>query len=247
MDKSENNFAILVCFNNKETYEQLVGSLGENIEIHSVSNENNTYTIPEAYNILVERTNATHLVFIHQDVIVPNGWLKILEDQITILEQTDRHWGVAGVMGVKENGLFAGHIIDPHTNTKLGKLPCRVATLDEVCLIIRKESGLKFDEQLGGYHFYGADICVQARTRGLCCYAIDAPLRHLSGGTVDETFWKMAKKFSEKWKMTKTAGDTIETTCGVFKLNNSLYASVKYIYKIFRRKILRRIQKRTIA
>ncbi len=42
------------------------------------------------------------------------------------------------------------------------ELPARVATLDELLLIVKRDSGLRFDPALG-FHLYGADICIQAR------------------------------------------------------------------------------------
>jgi hypothetical protein len=51
------------------------------------------------------------------------------------------------------------------------ELPARVATLDELLLVIRRDSGLRFDHALG-FHLYGAEICLQARERGLAVVAI---------------------------------------------------------------------------
>jgi GT2 family glycosyltransferase len=39
---------------------------------------------------------------------------------------------------------------------------------------------LRFDEEIPSTHFYGADICLQARSKGLKCYAIDAYCYHNS-------------------------------------------------------------------
>lgn len=245
---SEINFNIVVCYNNPEQFENLQKCLkGQIFKLFSLYNEDNQYTIPSAYNEMSKTISAGYIIYIHQDVIVPHNWLNILETQIKIIEKTDKHWGAVGVMGVKKNGLFAGHIVDPHTNFRIGHLPSRVATLDEVCLIIRKDSPISFDEKLGGYHFYGADICMQARQAKLKCYAIDAPLEHLSGGKVDNAFWTMAERLKNKWSPLEGVGNTIETTCGIFKLNNNVTTSIEYLYKILRRKIFRRLQKRTIA
>ena len=41
------------------------------------------------------------------------------------------------------------------------ELPARAATLDELLLVIRRDSPLRFDPSLG-FHMYGADICLQA-------------------------------------------------------------------------------------
>ena len=51
------------------------------------------------------------------------------------------------------------------------ELPARVATLDELLLIVRRDAGLRFDPDLG-FHLYGADICLQASEQGLAVVAL---------------------------------------------------------------------------
>src|ERR1700722_4555641 len=53
------------------------------------------------------------------------------------------------------------------------ELPAQVATLDELVLVVRGDSGLRFDPALG-FHVYGADICLQARELGLAVVAMGA-------------------------------------------------------------------------
>ena len=67
------------------------------------------------------------------------------------------------------------------------ELPPQVATLDELLLIVRRDSGLRFDPELG-FHLYGADICLQASEQGLAVVALAALLsssfaqRWIAGG-----------------------------------------------------------------
>ena len=49
-----------------------------------------------------------------------------------------------------------------------------VQTLDEIVLILKKSSGLRFDDSLPHFHFYGTDICLRAAQRGMRSYAISA-------------------------------------------------------------------------
>ena len=53
------------------------------------------------------------------------------------------------------------------------ELPARVATLDKLLLIVRRDSGLRFERELG-FHLYGADICLQAREQRLAVVALEA-------------------------------------------------------------------------
>lgn len=38
------------------------------------------------------------------------------------------------------------------------EMPAQAISFDEVVLILRKDSGIRFDEQLPGFHLYGTDI-----------------------------------------------------------------------------------------
>jgi len=245
MVNSKIKIAYVCCINNFELYKQMKDSLAVpgNSAVYAIDNSTNKYTIPCAYNEIIRKVDSDVFVFIHQDILFPKNWHEHLIEQLEYLETMDNNWGVAGIMGVRDNGFFAGHIIDPHTQVKFGQLPCAVLTLDEVCLILRKQSNITFDEQLGGFHFYGADICLQALHLGMKCYAIDNPLKHLSAGKCDQHFYEMAQRLKIKWKESKIKY-TIETTCGVFELQDGIMTSLIKLFKKMRRRIIRKIQKR---
>lgn len=248
LNEMNKKVGIFSCVNDFKKFEKFKKSLTQikNYSLISINNIDNKFTIPSAFNHAIQIANFELLIFVHQDVIFPENWLHSTIKQIEHVEIHDSAWGVVGIMGVRKNGFFAGNIIDPHTKTKMGNLPCEVAALDEVCLILRKDSNLRFDESLGGFHLYGADICLQAQQKGMKCYAIDAPLTHLSGGKLDHSFWEMAEKLKNKWSQIQNCPNTIETTCGVFRLKNNFWSVLEYNFKILRRKIIRRIQKRHI-
>jgi hypothetical protein len=79
------------------------------------------------------------------------------------------------------------------------ELPARIATLDELLLVVRRDAGLRFDPALG-FHLYGADICLQARERGLAVVALAAPCHHNSRSVgLPEEFFASAEVFARKW------------------------------------------------
>ena len=84
-------------------------------------------------------------------------------------------------------------------------------SLDEVVLILRKSSGLRFDPHLAGFHMYGADICLEARRQGRKCYAIAAFCVHNTNqyGMLPFQFWRAYLAMRRKWK----AELPIRTTC----------------------------------
>jgi len=127
-----------------------------------------------AYNDAIEQSENEIIVFCHQDMIFPNDWISNLGRSLQYLHSTDPNWGVLGCFGKTTDGADRGHVYMPG----LGMLgtpldhPEAVRTLDEIVLILRKSSGLRFDLALPHYHFYGADICLQAASLGMTSYAL---------------------------------------------------------------------------
>jgi glycosyltransferase involved in cell wall biosynthesis len=151
------------------------------------------------------------VVCVHQHVHFSEGWDRLMEQQLLEAERRFGPVGVAGVYGV-------GEVISPRNLTQpLGaerigwvvergrelrdgpELPAPVATLDELLLVVRRDSGLRFDPALG-FHLYGADICLQARERGLAVVALGA-LCHQNSKSIGlaEEFYQSAAVFARKW------------------------------------------------
>ena len=98
-----------------------------------------------------------------------------------------------------------------------------VRTLDEVVLLVRKSSGIRFDPKLDGFHFYGTDICLEASQRGLKCYAIPAFCFHNSNayGLFPHSFWEGYFYMRRKWRSVlpvKTPCIEIKRSLGPFLL-----------------------------
>jgi len=135
-----------------------------------------------AYNTALTQGTNEIVVFIHQDVYLPERWLSDLEATMQSLARVDANWGVLGCWGVKENGDGFGYLYTPG-QLVIGhalEAPEVVQTLDEVVLIVRRSSGLKFNEELPGFHLYGADLCLTAAKLGMRSYAISAFCIHNS-------------------------------------------------------------------
>ena len=88
--------------------------------------------------------------------------------------------GVAGVYGVgpaqeaQGSPLSAeriGCVVDRGRMLRDGpELPARVSTLDELLLVVPRDTPLRFDPNVG-FHLYGADLCLQAAERAHRCRA----------------------------------------------------------------------------
>jgi len=166
------------------------------------------------------------VVCCHQDVVFTEDWVFNLIDQIKHLD--DDSFGVLGTFGRKPDLQCAGNIWNPYPKKRtVGLLPCKALTLDEHCLVLRKSSGLRFDEGLEGFHSYGGDICLQAHEKGLKNYIIDACLNHLSPkGTSDPYFTASIQWLIKKWK-DKTDIKTFRTMC--YEVDFETGRSVQYL------------------
>ena len=159
----------------------------------------------KAYNAAIENAKTDLLVFVHQDVYLPDGWISKVQSAIDIISDSDPNWGVLGVWGTRVSGERFGFVYDGSWQLVLGtdfSGGVRVDSLDEVVLILRKSAGLKFDWRIPGFHMYGTDICYEAKRRGKNCFAIAAFCIHNTRqyGLLPWQFWRSYLAMRRKWK-----------------------------------------------
>jgi glycosyltransferase involved in cell wall biosynthesis len=173
-------------------------------------------------NRALERAGHELVVCVHQDVYLPRGWDRRIVEQYRRAEERSGPIGVAGVYGVGEVEERAGY---PPAAPRVGwaydrdrllrdgpELPASVATLDEFVLVVRRDTPLRFDPELG-FHLYGADLCLQARERGLAVVALGALCFHNSRSLgLPGAFLPGARAFARKWRHRLPAA----TPCVVF-------------------------------
>ncbi|WP_152343682.1 glycosyltransferase family 2 protein [Afipia birgiae] len=158
-----------------------------------------------AYCSATSGADADILVFAHQDVYFPDGWFARLQTICQKLSSIDPSWAVAGLCGRTRDGQFVGHLWDSGVGAVCGGRfdpPRDAATLDEVVLIVRRASGIKFDPALPSFHLYGTDIVLEARKAGMNSYVIDLPIIHNSKADVrlDHTYLAAYRYMIRKWK-----------------------------------------------
>jgi hypothetical protein len=158
-----------------------------------------------AYNSAIDKAPSDLLVFVHQDVYLPRGWSDSLRRALELLSEVDPDWGIAGVYGVNKSWDDGAGFLYCAECGSLGNYfngVREVRSLDEVLLIMRKSSNLRFDEQLPGFHMYGTDICLEARRRGMKSYAISAFCIHNTNGyrMLPLQFWRCYLYMRKKWR-----------------------------------------------
>lgn len=148
----------------------------ENGHPHQILIEQDSGSAAEAYNRAIDEASNDLIVFVHNDVILPRGWTEQLQSALEHLEAVDPEWGVLGCFGVTSIGEHRGYLFSPGPGI-LGapfQTPQPVRVLDEIVLILRKSSGLRFDATLPSFHLYGTDICLRADAAGRKSYVVPA-------------------------------------------------------------------------
>lgn len=136
-----------------------------------------------AYNRGLDATQADYVVFAHQDVYLPQGWDQTLARVIADLEATDPNWAVAGLIGRTPEGDVRGRVWSTGLVREVGEpadAPVPAVCVDELLIILKRSSGLRFDPDLPSFHLYGTDIVLSARKAGQGAYIVHAPVVHHS-------------------------------------------------------------------
>lgn len=184
MLRSVEDFSIAAAVNDQEI---LSSCLQRSPDILSGELALRTYenypSAARALNAGLAESSAAIVIFAHQDVYLPEGWLRRLISQINLLEQNDPNWAVIGLYGRRPTGEEVGLVWSSGLGRVVGQggfPPTEAVTLDELVLIVRRDSGLRFDEGIPGFHMYGTDIVMQGRAAGLLSFVVDAPAIHNS-------------------------------------------------------------------
>jgi glycosyltransferase involved in cell wall biosynthesis len=202
----------------------------------------------EAYNNALDFAAHDVVIFAHQDVFIPPGWIEHFEAILRKLHASDPCWGVLGVYGVRKNGTGRGWLYSTGLDRVVGdpfNMPEEVRTLDEVLLIIRKSSGLRFDEGLPGFHMYGTDICLEAERKGLTNYAIPCFVVHNSNGYkhFPMSFWRAYFYVRKKWRDRLP----IHSSCATVRRYPMVEVAMKALWRSCRSMLLRRQPGRRVA
>ena len=79
---------------------------------------------------------------------------------------------------------LVGDVWTTSLSSRIGKPllnPVAAQSFDEMVIILRRDSGLRFDENLPLFHLYGTDIVQTARSAGLGAYVGNLPVVHNDG------------------------------------------------------------------
>lgn len=221
---------------NKKDYIRFVKSVDpskERIEYVFVRNrpEEAGMNSPQVLNVMNEIAEGDYVVMCHEDITLSPQWVDLLLDYIEKVEKKDPKWGLIGIVGIGHAHDIRRGISfledDPNNwaiHMKQNIAECS-GTIDEVC-IVAKRGQCKFDESLDGFHFYGADACLNMKKNKKSMWIVNAPLKHHSEDgsknlKKDEEwaeYKRLSHKLIKKWK-----GIDFATTTMVVKDGHVMY------------------------
>ena len=170
-------------------------------------------------NALMTAASGTLVILCHQDVRLIGDGAVDLERCLGALDRRDPNWALAGNAGGVAAGRLALRISDPHgADRTSGDLPVRAMSLDENFIVVKRRARVGCSADLEGFHFYGADLCLNADIAGYSAWVIDFHLKHLSGGTKSADFHAAQSAFRAKWSHALRPR-WMQTTCALLRLS----------------------------
>lgn len=223
-------FSVICCISKPDVYEKcLLSSVNEHrknhdVEIIPIINNDNRYSASNALNTGIDACRSDIMIFAHQDVRLLYDWFDVLEE---VLVEIPEDWGVIGTAGIASKygradiGKWGGALdVDTvaigsvwDSDDSLGQPPywdgvkdlTSAHCADECLIVVNKRTGLRFDSMFSGFHFYGVDMCLQARAAAYKVYCAHLPIIHYGKYSAsfigDKKYWTYLRFLHNKWRL----------------------------------------------
>lgn len=165
-----------------------------------------------AYNHFLEEARGQYVILCHQDILLSFDRREVLDRRIVELDQVAPEWALLGNAGGVAPGVIAYRLSDPSGEYNSKLFPAKVQTLDENFIVAKRAARLSLSRDLGGFHFYGADLCLVAGILGWSAWVVDFHLYHKSRGSFTESFYDTSRAFAVKYQRALNQRE-IQTTC----------------------------------
>ena len=212
------------------------------------NSESNRFDAFSGYNLFLLEARGDFIVLCHQDILLLEDGRAELEQRLGELMLHDPEWALCGNAGGLSFARRAVHISDRFgENQFYGHFPARATALDENFIVVRRESNLALSQDLLGFHFYGADLCIVADFLGRSAWVIDFHLRHKGLATTGANFYRLREDAARKYQRAFRSR-WIVTTVTYFFVSGSPFVSrlltsrglvipmvIRYVAEFFRR------------
>ena len=245
--------SIIVCSQDKHLQPRLNSNIemtiGVDFELICIYNENNQYSIFEAYNMGVERAKGKILCFQHNDIeYLSKNW-GVHVEWLLSSPYVDA-CAVAGANYMRKSPSYypigkGYNVINLIQKTYKGDIewhefdkPTPMIVFDGLWFCIKKEcfSKIHFDSNLyKGFHFYDIDISTQLITNGYKIVGIpNVKIKHNSGGVTNSIWLKNSFLYAKKWK------DVLPLSCNEIDTKSAIVLEYRALYSAFRGIIIKR-------
>lgn len=202
--RDEMKWSVIVAANSDEVLQECLLSSPDITKVQQIIVKRGFASAGLAYNSGLEKVKTDVVVLAHQDVFLPRGWANVLAQAVEAVSAMDPCWAVLGTFGIGSDRQTAGYVYSTGLKCFVGapfSEPVEASSLDEMVLVLRRSSGLRFDPQLPGFHFYGTDICLEAMRKGMRSYIVPAVCLHNSNGIryLPVSFWHAYLYMRRKW------------------------------------------------
>lgn len=180
-----------------------------------------THSLTELYNKGLNESKNKYVLFCHNDIkYLKSGWGKRYVEQLE-----NQNYGIIGHAGttkLTESGrwwddthLMVGQVWHQHNDEQSGKTMkweskytgnfgeniIQTVNLDGLAFCVNKDKiKEKFDENIGGFHFYDLDFTLANHLVGVKCGVIfNNPILHKSIGMTNEQWESTRQQFVDKW------------------------------------------------
>lgn len=249
--------SIIICSRTQtisaDLSENIENKIGCDYELIVIDNSENLYSIFEAYNLGIEKSNGKYLCLMHDDIFIhTDGW----GNAINRIFSEDQEIGLIGVAGTKiktkapsawwdclENQRII-NIIQHFKNGKKewqnigfkNKIIQKVVTIDGVFMVMRKDKNILFDNKMKGFHNYDLNISFEYIKKGYKIVVTnEVLLEHFSSGALNEawvrstyTIHKQYKKLLPLGKYEKPISKKIEV------INTKRFIEESFKYSLYR-------------
>jgi glycosyltransferase involved in cell wall biosynthesis len=243
--------SVIICSRNSIISDNLQGNIDATIgceyELIVIDNSQNKYSIFEAYNLGIEKSQGAYLCFIHDDILFhTHGWGEVVN---RIFEE-DKKMGLFGIAGSKSktrmpsawwDSPVKNHVINLMQHRNDGTLEKQVVgfekksvqeyvvVIDGVFMVMRKINGISFNSKMKGYHNYDLNISFEYLIKGFKIGVTKKILiEHFSQGNLDKAWYASTLKMHNLYnKYLPFTTDDIKI--GLDETGNGIYFIAKAI------------------
>lgn len=215
--------SIIICSIRESYFDSLKANIQETIgfsdyEIIKIDNLIDKLSITQAYNKGIEKSKFDYQLFIHEDILFHTvNWGEIL---LSIFRENCRI-GLIGIAGAKYKSLVPSafwhteekmlniNLIQHYKNKKTSLLYKgfenknleEVVVIDGVFIALKKSTGVKFNENIKGFHCYDLGISIDTLEKKHLIYVTNQILiEHFSIGNTNLNFLKSVIDFHKLYK-----------------------------------------------